>query len=90
MLQVGTLPLCCRYLAFEVFRKAVAGPAQDRISGEQFVSWWRNEGLVGADADTCVFQVLRQPGTEYLTQGDLTQFMQHVLQHHPGLEFLQV
>lgn len=79
----------CRYLAYEVFRKAVVGPAQERISGDEFVSWWRSEGLIGADSDTCVFRVLRQPSTDYLTQGDLTQFMQHVLHHHPGLEFLQ-
>lgn len=46
--------------------------------------------MIGADPDTCVFRVLRQPGMDYLTQGDLTQFMQHVLHHHPGLEFLQV
>lgn len=45
---------------------------------------------MGGDGDTCVFEVMRQPHADFLTQGDLTQFMQFVLQHHPGLEFLQV
>lgn len=37
-----------------------------------------------------MYEVMRQPHADFLTQGDLTQFMQFVLQHHPGLEFLQV
>lgn len=73
-----------------LFPRAAQHQDQLRLSAAEFVAWWSGRGLVGADGDTCVYEVMRQPHADFLTQGDLTQFMQFVLQHHPGLEFLQV
>jgi hypothetical protein len=81
---------CPGYLAFVVFEHLGLSGADAKLGVDSFVRWWRERHLVGADAVTCVFNVLRRGHEQKLTQEGLLTFMQHVLRNHPGLEFLQV
>jgi hypothetical protein len=81
---------CPGYLAFMVFEHLGLSGEDAKLGVDAFVRWWRERHLVGADAVACVFHVLKRGHDNKLGQDVLISFMQHVLRHHPGLEFLQV
>jgi len=58
------------------------------VTREQFMDYWRAK-LERADISQRAFEVLRQPGVDYLVHDDFRPIMNVVLETHPGLEFLK-
>jgi len=58
------------------------------VTREQFMDYWRAK-LERADISQRAFEVLRQPGVDYLVHEDFQPIMHVILETHPGLEFLK-
>ena len=80
---------CAGYIAYLAFEHLGLAAADARLGVADFVRWWAERDLVGADAAAALFQAVKRPGEAVVTQERLLAFMQHVLRRHPGLEFLQ-
>ncbi|KAK3269386.1 hypothetical protein CYMTET_22170 [Cymbomonas tetramitiformis] len=59
-----------------------------KVSAEMFLDYWRAK-LERADVSTRAYEVLRQPGRDYLVHEDFRPIMRLILDTHPGLEFLK-
>jgi hypothetical protein len=82
---------CPGYLAYQLADKiSVPNGGEQKVTVDAFVKWWSEHKLIDADSNSCAFQIVKQEAQDSVTQDDLLTFMQHVLRHHPGLEFLQV
>ncbi|BBN11704.1 serine/threonine-protein phosphatase 2A regulatory subunit B'' [Marchantia polymorpha subsp. ruderalis] len=58
------------------------------ITKEQFLKYWTEKNMLTTDLVTRVFQVLKQPDKNYLTQDDFRPILRELLLTHHGLEFL--
>ena len=91
-----TLVECPGYLAYQLLTKVAHDSGVSQVNSDttidaaQLATWWEQHSLCGVDAAAAVHEILRPPGASTVPQAALLAFMQHVLQHHPGLEFLQV
>ena len=82
---------CPGYLAYQLMDKLCPkAPGEPKVSVAKFVQWWEGHHLIDNDSDSCVFHIIKKSGEVAVRQEELLTFMQHVLRHHPGLEFLQV
>ncbi|RLN42720.1 putative serine/threonine protein phosphatase 2A regulatory subunit B' [Panicum miliaceum] len=56
---------------------------------DAFVEYWINDNKIMMDMASQIFEILRKPGYNYLTQDDFKPVLKELLATHPGLEFLQ-
>ncbi|CAN6323753.1 unnamed protein product [Urochloa humidicola] len=59
------------------------------VSRDAFVEYWINDNKITMDMASQIFEILRKPGYNYLTQDDFKPVLKELLATHPGLEFLQ-
>ncbi|CAN6287983.1 unnamed protein product [Urochloa humidicola] len=59
------------------------------VSRDAFVEYWMNDNKITMDMASQIFEILRKPGYNYLTQDDFKPVLKELLATHPGLEFLQ-
>ncbi|CAL4933605.1 unnamed protein product [Urochloa decumbens] len=59
------------------------------VSRDAFVEYWINDNKITMDMASQIFEILRKPGNNYLTQDDFKPILKELLATHPGLEFLQ-
>ncbi|XP_062201587.1 probable serine/threonine protein phosphatase 2A regulatory subunit B''delta isoform X3 [Phragmites australis] len=59
------------------------------VSRDAFVDYWINDNKITMDMASQIFEILRKPGYNYLTQDDFKPVLKELLATHPGLEFLQ-
>ncbi|WVZ59292.1 hypothetical protein U9M48_009452 [Paspalum notatum var. saurae] len=59
------------------------------VSRDAFVEYWINDNKITMDMASQIFEILRKPGYDYLTQDDFKPVLKELLATHPGLEFLQ-
>ncbi|XP_050215827.2 probable serine/threonine protein phosphatase 2A regulatory subunit B''delta [Mercurialis annua] len=59
------------------------------VTRERFIDYWIKCNLLTMDLPTRIYNVLKQPDREYLTQDDFKPILRELLATHPGLEFLQ-
>jgi len=82
--EVVELPMFFNQLLFSRIDTQRTGT----VTREQFMDYWRAK-LERADISQRAFEVLRQPGVDYLVHDDFRPIMNVVLETHPGLEFLK-
>ncbi|KAF5196672.1 Serine/threonine-protein phosphatase 2A regulatory subunit B'' subunit alpha [Thalictrum thalictroides] len=59
------------------------------VTRNAFVDYWINGNVITMDIATQIFNILKQPNHNYLTQDDFKPVLRELLATHPGLEFLQ-
>ncbi|PIA45442.1 hypothetical protein AQUCO_01700754v1 [Aquilegia coerulea] len=59
------------------------------VTRNAFVDYWINGNMITMDIATQIFNILKQPNRNYLTQDDFKPVLRELLATHPGLEFLQ-
>ncbi|KAJ1295192.1 hypothetical protein BS78_01G205400 [Paspalum vaginatum] len=59
------------------------------VSRDAFVEYWINDNKITMDMASQIFEILRKPDYDYLTQDDFKPVLKELLATHPGLEFLQ-
>lgn len=83
--ELSEIPCMVGYTLF----KRLLQPNTVEVTKESFVRWWLSHSMVAAQPVRRVFEILRQEGQEYLTYASFAPLMEAILEHHPGLEFLQ-
>ncbi|KAL5225947.1 hypothetical protein ABZP36_012586 [Zizania latifolia] len=71
-----------------LFKKIDAG-CSGTVTRDAFVDYWINDNKITMDTASQIFEILRKPGYNYLTQEDFKLVLKELLASHPGLEFLQ-
>ncbi|KAL5230530.1 hypothetical protein ABZP36_029306 [Zizania latifolia] len=71
-----------------LFKKIDAG-CSGTVTRDAFVDYWINDNKITMDTASQIFEILRKPGYNYLTQEDFKPILKELLATHPGLEFLQ-
>ncbi|KAG8091967.1 hypothetical protein GUJ93_ZPchr0012g20496 [Zizania palustris] len=71
-----------------LFKKIDAG-CSGTVTRDAFVDYWINDNKITMDTASQLFEILRKPGYNYLTQEDFKLVLKELLASHPGLEFLQ-
>lgn len=60
----------------------------EKIQKQNFVNFWKTEYEMES-VSRRVFKLLAQPKTRYIVPDDFKPLFKHLLDSHPGLEFLQ-
>lgn len=59
------------------------------VTRDAFIEYWIDNNMLAMDIATRIFNILKQPQCEYLSQADFKPVLRELLATHPGLEFLQ-
>ncbi|KAL9686641.1 hypothetical protein QQ045_031034 [Rhodiola kirilowii] len=81
----------CKLPSFfnEVMFKKIDVDSTGIVTRDAFVNYWITNHMLTMDTATQIFNILKQPKCNYLTQGDFKPVLRELLMTHPGLEFLQ-
>ncbi|KAL5792721.1 hypothetical protein ACOSP7_001315 [Xanthoceras sorbifolium] len=58
------------------------------VTRDEFTRYWIDGNMLTMDTATQIYNILKQPGYEYLTQVDFKPMLRGLLATHPGLDFL--
>uniref|UniRef100_A0A0D9XKK6 EF-hand domain-containing protein n=1 Tax=Leersia perrieri TaxID=77586 RepID=A0A0D9XKK6_9ORYZ len=72
-----------------VLFKKIDAAGSGTVTRDAFVDYWINDNKITMDTASQIFEILRKPGYNYLTQEDFKPVLKELLSTHPGLEFLQ-
>ncbi|XP_020588881.1 probable serine/threonine protein phosphatase 2A regulatory subunit B''delta [Phalaenopsis equestris] len=59
------------------------------VTRDSFVDYWMKRNTITMDIPTHIFNILKRPDRNYLSQEDFKPVLRELLASHPGLEFLQ-
>ncbi|CDY36971.1 BnaC09g17870D [Brassica napus] len=59
------------------------------VTRDAFIKYWVDGHMLAMDVASQIYNILRQPGCEYLRQADFKPVLDELLTTHPGLEFLR-
>ncbi|WZZ13838.1 hypothetical protein YC2023_106927 [Brassica napus] len=76
------------FLSSVLFRK-IDVDSTGIVTRDAFVKYWVDGHMLAMDLASQIYNILRQPGCEYLRQADFKPVLDELLASHPGLEFLR-
>uniref|UniRef100_A0A0E0EYW3 EF-hand domain-containing protein n=1 Tax=Oryza meridionalis TaxID=40149 RepID=A0A0E0EYW3_9ORYZ len=81
----------CKLPSFfsSVLFKKIDAAGSGTVTRDAFVDYWINDNKITMDTASQIFEILRKPDYNYLTQEDFKPVLKELLATHPGLEFLQ-
>ncbi|KMZ73509.1 Serine/threonine protein phosphatase 2A regulatory subunit B'subunit alpha [Zostera marina] len=59
------------------------------VTRDEFVDFWVKRNMMSKNIESQIYNILKQPGFDYLIQDDFKPILRELLATHPGLEFLQ-